>query len=82
MAVLARYGILGMGLGLAGTAPVQHRTVATGLPAGSYLGVPMDSSPAQVPSLGSGRDTGVFGPIGTITGLGPTASTPRTSVKE
>ncbi|KAJ1523714.1 hypothetical protein ONE63_001548 [Megalurothrips usitatus] len=85
MAVLARYGILGMGLGLAGTAPVQHRTAATGLPAGSFLGVPMDSSPAQVPSLASGRDTGVFGPIGTITGLGPAggcASTPRTSVKE
>lgn len=80
MAVLARYGILGMGLGLAGTAPVQHR--ATGLPAGSYLGVPMDSAPAQVPSLASGRDSGVFGPIGTITGLGPAASTPRTNVKE
>ena len=73
MAVLARYGILGMGLGLASTPvasaapalPSPSHQAATGLHSAFLgLGVAMDSTPGQPQ-----RDSGVFGAIGTMTGI-------------
>lgn len=53
MSVLAKYGILGMGLGLgAGTIAMQQ------MPAAAYLGVAMEQAAAN--------QSGVFGPIGQV----------------
>ncbi|KAF4527363.1 hypothetical protein B566_EDAN001142 [Ephemera danica] len=65
MSTLATYGILGMGLGLAGpsglTGQPSQPSAPTFLPAGV---TPMDAAPSQTPN-GVGNN-GVFGPIGTI----------------
>lgn len=61
MSTLAKYGILGMGLGLAGgTAAGGHGVFGSS----NFLGVtPMDATPTQT----NGAGGGVFGPIGTTT---------------
>lgn len=57
MSTLAKYGILGMGLGLGNTS-------GSSLLSGGFLGMsPMDAAPAQANGLAA--SSGVFGPIGT-----------------
>ncbi|XP_059480444.1 RNA-binding protein Pasilla isoform X2 [Neocloeon triangulifer] len=72
MSTLATYGILGMGLGLAGPSGLTGAPQATAfLPPGV---TPMDAAPSQ-PTNGVGNN-GVFGPIGTIgAGLGKMSPT-------
>ncbi|XP_039282406.1 RNA-binding protein Nova-1 isoform X4 [Nilaparvata lugens] len=60
MSTLAKYGILGMGLGLG-------QTSGSSLLSGGFLGMsPMDATPAQANGLAA--SSGVFGPIGTNPG--------------
>lgn len=63
---LAKYNILGMGMGI-------------GMPSSgiSYLGTPMDGTTS---ANGSNNNGGVFGPIGTVSGLGSTSPTPRSTL--
>uniref|UniRef100_A0A1B6ED52 K Homology domain-containing protein n=1 Tax=Clastoptera arizonana TaxID=38151 RepID=A0A1B6ED52_9HEMI len=59
MSTLAKYGILGMGLGLASNPASSGHSI---LGSGNYLGVsPMDATPVQTNGAGSG----IFGAIGT-----------------
>lgn len=76
MSTLAQYGILGMGLGLTAG---SGNSGGTGhlVPSGTFLGIsPMDSTPSQTTN-GVGNSGGVFGPIGTVSGLGNSSPTPR-----
>jgi RNA-binding protein Nova len=69
MSTLATYGILGMGLGLAGPSGLATAQQAF-LPPGV---TPMDAAPSQPNGVGN---NGVFGPIGTIgAGLGKMSPT-------
>ncbi|GLG97320.1 RNA-binding protein Nova-1, partial [Gryllus bimaculatus] len=79
MTTLAQYGILGMGLGLtAGSG--NNSSSSHALVSGSYLGVsPMESTPSPQTANGVGNNGGVFGPIGTVSGLGSSSPTPRSS---
>lgn len=63
---LAKYNILGMGMGI-------------GMPSSgiSYLGTSMDGATS---ANGSNNNGGVFGPIGTVSGLGSTSPTPRSTL--
>ncbi|XP_067010983.1 RNA-binding protein Pasilla [Anabrus simplex] len=73
MTTLARYGILGMGLGLTGGSSSSSNIGS----AGNYLGIsPMDSTPSPQTGNGIGNSGGVFGAIGT--GLGSSSPSPRT----
>ncbi|XP_025829185.1 RNA-binding protein Nova-1 isoform X3 [Agrilus planipennis] len=72
LSVLAKYGILGMGLGLGG-APTAA------LPVSNYLSV-ME----QATAAAANANTGVFGPIGQVSlgeCLGATSPTPRPSLE-
>ncbi|XP_047114148.1 RNA-binding protein Pasilla isoform X1 [Schistocerca piceifrons] len=66
MSTLARYGILGMGLGLAGAG-----TAAGGSGPAGYLGA---DAPASAANGG-----GAFGPIGTVSAIGSPSPTPRST---
>ena len=76
MGTLAQYGILGMGLGLAGTGVTSPNSNSHSLVANSnYLGVsPMDSAPSPQTANGVGNN-GVFGAIGTT--IGTSTPSPR-----
>lgn len=63
IATLAKYNILGMGIGMPSSM--------------SYLGNPMDSTTT---ANGSNNNGGVFGPIGTVSALGSTSPTPRSTL--
>lgn len=78
MGTLAQYGILGMGLGLAGTGVSSGSSSSHTLVSNSnYLGVsPMDSTPPQTVN-GVGNNGGVFGPIGTVSSIGTSTPTSR-----
>lgn len=78
MGILAQYGILGMGLGLAGTGVSSGSSSSHALvPSSNYLGVsPMDSTPSQTAN-GVGNNGGVFGPIGTVSSIGSSTPTSR-----
>lgn len=71
MSTLATYGILGMGLGLAGPSGLAAGPPQAFLPPGV---TPMDAAPSQ--QVNGVGNNGVFGPIGTIgAGLGKMSPT-------
>lgn len=64
IATLVKYNVLGMGIGLPSSV--------------SYLTNPMES--AATTANGSNNNGGVFGPIGTVSTLGSTSPTPRSTL--
>lgn len=75
LGILAKYGVLGLGVGLPHTNGTHSHTTPTAI---SYLGVSGLEQPATVAS------SGVFGAIGQVnldSYIGATSPTPRTSIE-
>ncbi|GLG97894.1 Uncharacterized protein GBIM_04565, partial [Gryllus bimaculatus] len=83
MTTLAHYGILGMGLGLttgAGNSSSSSHNLMSG---GNYMGVNnLESASLSQTANGVGNNDGVFGLIGSVSGLGGSSPVPRSGILE